>query len=71
LPCTIDEEIILGVDTHNDAHVAAVITLLGVLLGTQAFPTTGAGYPALLAWPADTAGYAAPAWRAPVPTARP
>jgi transposase len=47
---TRDEEIILGVDTHNDVHVAAVITMLGVLLGTQAFPTTGAGYAALLAW---------------------
>jgi transposase len=45
-----DEEIILGVDTHNDVHVAAVITVLGVLLGTRAFPTTGAGYKALLGW---------------------
>ncbi len=47
--CT-DEEIILGVDTHNDVHVAAVITTLGVLLGTGTFPTTGAGYTALLDW---------------------
>jgi transposase len=45
-----DEEVILGVDTHNDVHVAAVITVLGVLLGTQAFPTTAAGYVALLGW---------------------
>jgi transposase len=44
------EEVILGVDTHNDVHVAAVITTLGVLLGTKAFPTTAAGYSALLAW---------------------
>lgn len=45
-----EEEVILGVDTHNDVHVAAVITMLGVLLGTQAFPTTAAGYAALLTW---------------------
>jgi transposase len=45
-----DEEVILGVDTHNDIHAAAVITVLGVLLATQAFPTTGAGYAALLNW---------------------
>ncbi|HEX5145340.1 MAG TPA: IS110 family transposase [Mycobacterium sp.] len=44
------EEVILGVDTHNDVHVAAVITTLGVLLGTQAFPATAAGYTQLLAW---------------------
>lgn len=45
-----EEEVILGVDTHNDVHVAAVITTLGVLLGTQAFPTTAAGYDTLLTW---------------------
>ncbi|WP_406067672.1 transposase [Micromonospora sp. NBC_01638] len=45
-----DEEIILGVDTHNDTHVAAVITVLGALLGTRAFPTTTAGYTDLLTW---------------------
>src|SRR5690606_29402885 len=44
------EEMILGVDTHNDVHVAAVITVLGVLMATQAFPTTAAGYAALLDW---------------------
>jgi transposase len=44
------EDVILGVDTHNDVHVAAVITVLGVLLGTQAFPTTAAGYVGLLGW---------------------
>lgn len=44
------EEVILGVDTHNDVHVGAVITTLGALLGSRAFPTTAAGYAALLAW---------------------
>jgi transposase len=45
-----NETIVLGVDTHNDVHVAAVISTLGVLLGTHAFPTTAVGYRALLAW---------------------
>jgi hypothetical protein len=31
-------EVILGVDTHSDMHVAAVITALGVLVGTAGFP---------------------------------
>lgn len=46
----LQEEVILGIDTHNDIHVAAIITVLGVLLGTRAFPATAAGYAALLAW---------------------
>ena len=45
-----DEQIILGVDTHADMHVAAVITTLGALLGTRSFPATAAGYAALLDW---------------------
>jgi transposase len=44
------EEVIVGVDTHKDVHVAAVISVLGVLLGTASFPTTAAGYRQLLAW---------------------
>ena len=43
-------EVLLGVDTHKDFHVAAVITALGVLLGTKTFPATAAGYRALLTW---------------------
>jgi transposase len=45
-----DQEVILGVDTHKDTHVAAVITIVGVLVATAAFPTTTAGYRQLLAW---------------------
>ena len=37
-----------GVDTHKDAHVAAAVDHLGGLLGTESFPTTPAGYAALL-----------------------
>jgi transposase len=43
-------EVVLGVDTHKDTHVAAVVSLLGALLGSQAFPATTAGYRQLLAW---------------------
>jgi transposase len=38
------------VDTHSDVHVAAVITALGMLVGSANFPATAAGYQALLAW---------------------
>ena len=34
------EEVVLGVDTHKDLHVAAVLSGLGALLATRAFPTT-------------------------------
>jgi len=44
------EEVVLGVDTHKDVHVAAVISLIGGLLGSQSFPATAAGYRQLLAW---------------------
>ncbi len=44
------EQTILGVDTHKDSHVAAVITVLGALVGTRSFPATAAGYRQLLAW---------------------
>ena len=47
--CPIDE-VVLGVDTHKDVHVAAVITVLGALLASTTFPTTAAGYRDLVAW---------------------
>jgi transposase len=47
---SIQNEVILGVDTHLDTHVGAVINHAGTLLGTLATPTTTAGYLALLAW---------------------
>jgi hypothetical protein len=43
-------ENILGVDTHQDTHVASVITILGVLVATAAFPSTAAGCRQLLGW---------------------
>jgi transposase len=39
-----------GVDTHLEVHVAAALDPLGGLLGTAPFPTTTAGYEALLGW---------------------
>jgi len=39
-----------GVDTHLDVHVAAAISHLGAVLGTESFPTTTAGYRQLLRW---------------------
>jgi transposase len=44
------DEVVLGVDTHKDIHVAAVISALGVLLGTRSFPTTASGYQQMLRW---------------------
>jgi transposase len=40
-------EVVLGVDTHKDVHAAAVINRLGVLLSSEMFPATAAGYRAL------------------------
>jgi transposase len=40
----------IGVDTHADFHVAAVIDPLGRHLGHATFDTTVAGFKALLAW---------------------
>jgi transposase len=50
VPPAADGEVILGVDTHKDFHVAAVITALGALAGSKTFPATRAGYRALLKW---------------------
>ncbi|MEU0157229.1 IS110 family transposase [Micromonospora fulviviridis] len=49
-PDTAAIEVAGGVDTHQDTHTAAVIDLVGRVLGTQQFPATTAGYTALLAW---------------------
>jgi transposase len=47
---TVARDVIGGVDTHQDLHLAAVVEVDGTVLGTRAFPTTRAGYRALLAW---------------------
>ena len=43
-------DVVGGVDTHAQAHVAAVVDRLGRVLGTAAFPTTRGGYLELVAW---------------------
>jgi transposase len=43
-------QITAGVDTHRDSHTAAAIDQAGRMLGHQTFPTTEAGYAALLGW---------------------
>lgn len=46
----LQQESILGVDTHRDIHVAAVINQSGQLLGTQSVSTNTAGYFQLFQW---------------------
>src|SRR5215217_5518819 len=47
-----DEEtlVILGVDTHAEAHVAVALDSLGRRLGHMTVPSTEAGYAALVGW---------------------
>lgn len=47
----IQNEVILGVDTHLDAHVGVVINHQGKIIGTlTSIPTNKAGYQRLLTW---------------------
>jgi len=39
-----------GVDTHLDVHVAAALSEIGVLLGTESFATTPEGFDELSGW---------------------
>ena len=41
----------VGVDTHTDVHVAAVLDQAGRLLATEAFPATTRGYAQLAPGP--------------------
>ena len=42
--------VVAGIDTHKDLHVAAVVDTDGVVLGTESFSTTRAGYRAMVRW---------------------
>jgi transposase len=46
-------QLTLGVDTHLDVHVAALLDERGALLGVESFDTTPDGYRNLLAWAAS------------------
>ena len=59
-----------GAHTHQDTRTAAVIDLVGRVLGTQQFPATAAGYTALLAWMRGFGRLLRPGSRAPAPTAK-
>ena len=43
-------EVVLGVDTHLDFHVAVVLDHLGRRLGESKVPTTAGGYRRLVSW---------------------
>ncbi|MEU5062227.1 MULTISPECIES: IS110 family transposase [unclassified Streptomyces] len=49
-PLPVAPELILGVDTHKDIHVAALITNTGILLGHEVFAADSVGYRQLTAW---------------------
>jgi transposase len=42
--------VVVGVDTHKDVHVAAILTPMGAVLGSRGFPAHPEGYAQLLAW---------------------
>ncbi|SIS01941.1 Transposase [Micromonospora avicenniae] len=45
-----DQNVTVGVDTHKDVHVAAVLDQAGRVLATRGFPTTMRGYAQLATW---------------------
>ena len=45
-----DREIILGVDTHLDQHVAVLIDVVGRVIGSRSVATLPAGYEDLIQW---------------------
>jgi transposase len=45
-----DIEVVLGVDTHLDFHVAVALDNLGRRLGELAVPTTTKGYNRVVSW---------------------
>ncbi|MCV9880296.1 IS110 family transposase [Brenneria sp. KBI 447] len=45
-----NDSVILGVDTHLDIHVGAVLSYDGKLLGTKVIQTNKAGYEELFDW---------------------
>lgn len=47
---TTTDGVIGGIDTHQDLHAAAVVSGNGMLLGTEFFSTTRAGYRTMLRW---------------------
>jgi transposase len=52
-PESADVEVVLGVDTHLDFHLAVALDNLGRRLGELAVPTTTKGYKRLVCWAED------------------
>ena len=52
-PESAEVEVVLGVDTHLDFHVAVALDNLGRRLGELAVPTTTKGYKRLVCWAED------------------
>lgn len=50
LTTTTSPIVVGGVDTHKDAHVVAVVDTHDVVIATELFSTTRAGYRALVRW---------------------
>lgn len=46
------EAVTVGVDTHHDFHVAAVVDLNGGVLAIGTFPASPSGYRQLTGWAA-------------------
>jgi hypothetical protein len=61
--------VVAGIDTHKDLHVAAVVDTDGVVLATESFSTTRAGYRAMVRWMRTSATSARSAWKGPAATA--
>lgn len=49
-PGTVEDAVIVGVDTHKDFHVAVALDHLGRRLGLTTVPTTAAGYGRFARW---------------------
>lgn len=47
------EAVVIGIDTHQDVHVAVAINGLGARLATASFPVTSQGYRQVAAWAAE------------------
>jgi transposase len=45
-----EQDVTVGVDTHKDVHVAAVLDQAGRVIATRSFPTTMRGYAQLATW---------------------
>ncbi len=43
-------ELVLGVDTHLDLHVAVLIDVVGRVVAVTSIPTTACGYEQLIEW---------------------